>query len=109
MKRNPQRVLPIFLLLGACVGAATEADRVVGTSPWGPGDEIGAATEVDRVVGTSPWGPGDEIGRLNLITPESQAAILSRLAGGKNYDLSVEYFIGMHAIKFLNLPSSAAR
>lgn len=46
-------------------------------------------------VGTSPWGPDDEIGRLNLMTPASQAAVLSRLAGGKTYDLSVEYFIGM--------------
>ncbi len=54
-----------------------------------------AATAADRVVGTSPWGPNDEIGRLNLITPESQAAILSRLEGGRIYDLSVEYFIGM--------------
>ena len=54
-----------------------------------------AATAADRVVGTSPWGPNDEIGRLNLITPKSQAAVLSRLAGGQNYDLSVEYFIGM--------------
>ncbi len=53
------------------------------------------ASAADRVAGTSPWGPGDEIGRLNLITPESQAAILSRVSGGKNYDLSVEYFIGM--------------
>ena len=49
----------------------------------------------DRTVGQSPWGPDDEIGRLNLITAESQAAILSRLSGGKTYDLSVEYFIGM--------------
>lgn len=46
-------------------------------------------------VGTSPWGEEDEIGRLNLITPASQAAVLSRLAGGKSYDLAVEYFIGM--------------
>ena len=46
-------------------------------------------------VGTSPWGPDDEIGRLNLMTPASQAGVLSRLAGGKTYDLSVEYFIGM--------------
>lgn len=53
------------------------------------------ATAAERVVGTSPWGPNDEIGRLNLITPESQSAVLSRLVGGKNYDLSVEYFIGM--------------
>lgn len=46
-------------------------------------------------VGKSPWGPKDEIGRLNLITPESRAAILGRLSGGKAYDLAVEYFIGM--------------
>ena len=46
-------------------------------------------------VGTSPWGPNDEIGRLNLMTPASQAAVLTRLTGGKAYDLSVEYFIGM--------------
>ncbi|GGB81872.1 polyketide cyclase [Marinobacterium zhoushanense] len=46
-------------------------------------------------VGISPWGPNDQIGRLNMITPESQASILSRIAGGKSYDLSVDYFIGM--------------
>ena len=28
-------------------------------------------------VGTSPWGPDDEIGRLNLMTPASQAGVLS--------------------------------
>ncbi len=46
-------------------------------------------------VGESPWGREDEIGRLNLMTDESRAAILSRVAGGTIYDLSVEYFIGM--------------
>jgi len=48
-----------------------------------------------RDIGVSPWGPADEIGRLNLITPESRASILSRVDGGAAYDLSVEYFIGM--------------
>jgi len=48
-----------------------------------------------RQVGKSPWGAQDEIGRLNLMSQKSQANILSRLAGGKTYDLSVEYFIGM--------------
>lgn len=48
-----------------------------------------------RTVGKSPWGPDDEIGRLNLMTAASQQAILSRIAGGASYDLSVEYFIGM--------------
>jgi len=48
-----------------------------------------------HIVGKSPWGPDDEIGRLNLMTPISQQAILARINGGKSYDLSVEYFIGM--------------
>lgn len=46
-------------------------------------------------VGQSPWGENDEIGRLNLMTEKSQASILSRISGGKTYDLSVEYFVGM--------------
>ncbi|PKO81850.1 MAG: cyclase [Betaproteobacteria bacterium HGW-Betaproteobacteria-13] len=53
------------------------------------------ATHAAQEVGISPWGPQDEIGRLNLMTADSQAAVLARLAGGKNYDLSVEYHIGM--------------
>ena len=48
-----------------------------------------------RDVGVSPWGPTDEIGRLNLITAESRANVLSRVDGSVAYDLSVEYFIGM--------------
>ncbi len=54
----------------------------------------GAMADVMQ-VGKSPWGPDDEIGRLNLMTPASQAAVLSRLKGSAVYDLSVEYFIGM--------------
>ncbi len=45
--------------------------------------------------GTSPWGPQDEIGRLNLVTQASSAAILARVSGGRAYDLSVDYFVGM--------------
>ena len=74
MREIPHRAFAILLLLASLTGVATAAERV---------------------VGTSPWGPNDEIGRLNLITPESQAVVLSKLVGGKNYDLSVEYFIGM--------------
>jgi kynurenine formamidase len=68
-------LLAITITLGLSLSAMAE--------PSGPG------------VGKSPWGPTDEIGRLNLMTPASQAAVLSRLAGGKAYDLSVEYYIGM--------------
>ncbi len=46
-------------------------------------------------VGTSPWGPKDEIGRLNSMTDESRSAVLSRVKGGRVFDLSVEYFVGM--------------
>jgi len=46
-------------------------------------------------VGVSPWGAKDEIGRLNLITPESRAAIMARVSGAQAYDLAVEYFVGM--------------
>ena len=46
-------------------------------------------------VGRSPWGPQDQLGRLNLMTDASRAAILSRIEGGRVYDLSVEYFVGM--------------
>lgn len=46
-------------------------------------------------IGTSPWGADDELGQLNLMTDASRASILSRVSGGKSYDLSVEYFIGM--------------
>ena len=49
----------------------------------------------EPAVGVSPWGAEDEIGRLNLMTPASRAAVLSRIEGGRIYDLSVEYFIGM--------------
>lgn len=48
-----------------------------------------------RAVGVSPWGPADEIGRLNLMTDKSRRDVLSRVSGGKSYDLAVEYFIGM--------------
>ncbi len=47
-------------------------------------------------VSKSPWGEDDQIGRLNMITEESKAKILSKIAlAGKVYDLTVDYFIGM--------------
>lgn len=46
-------------------------------------------------VGASPWGKRDEIGSLNMMTDATRASILRRIAGGKVYDLSVEYYNGM--------------
>jgi kynurenine formamidase len=56
---------------------------------------VGSRVLAEPNVGHSPWGPKDEIGRLNLMTLESRAAVLSRLGKGVVYDLSVDYFIGM--------------
>ncbi len=56
---------------------------------------LSVAHAAEREVGRSPWGADDQIGRLNLMTPTSRSAVLSRIAGGAVYDLSVEYFIGM--------------
>lgn len=46
-------------------------------------------------VSRSPWGPNDEIGRLNWMTPESRATILTRADASRVYDLAVDYFMGM--------------
>ncbi|WP_203292226.1 cyclase family protein [Maricaulis parjimensis] len=72
-KSLPHTPLPIALAFSLLASAATHAQS----------------------VGSSPWGPDDEIGRLNLMTETSRAAILARIEGGESYDLSVEYFIGM--------------
>src|SRR5687768_17366742 len=55
-------------------------------------------------AGRSPWGAGDEIGALNLMTPGSRAAVLARVDGGRVYDLSVEYFVGMPSWYLLGDP-----
>ena len=56
---------------------------------------LGPHAAAQNSVGKSPWGPDDELGRLNLMTPASRGAILSRVSGAVAYDLSVEYFVGM--------------
>jgi len=53
------------------------------------------AVSGQQLVGTSPWGEHDEIGRLNMMTPESQAAVMANIDARNVYDLSVEYFVGM--------------
>ena len=53
----------------------------------------------------SPWGPDDQIGRLNLMDDASRAAVLSRIAGGKVYDLGVEYHKHMPSWSLLGDPT----
>ena len=46
-------------------------------------------------VATSPWGPEDQLGALNHLSVDKTAAVLARVAGGRQYDLSIDYFVGM--------------
>lgn len=62
-----------------------------------------AAAAGDAAV--SPWGPNDEIGRLNLMTDATRAAVLSRIAGGKVYDLGVDYHKAMPSWSLLGDPT----
>lgn len=55
-------------------------------------------------VGQSPWGAKDEVGMLNMMTDNTRADILSRIEGGRVYDLSVEYFSGMPSWSALGDP-----
>ena len=82
------RTSTIILLVIAMLGLYAPFTAAVGQE--GPGQAARASE-----VGVSPWGPEDEIGRLNLMTAESRADVLSRLSGGTAYDLSVDYYIGM--------------
>lgn len=43
----------------------------------------------------SPWGEGDQIGRLNWITDKSIENLMDSLDFSVNYDLTVDYFVGM--------------
>jgi kynurenine formamidase len=56
-------------------------------------------------VSRSPWGPDDEIGRLNWITPAGSLALLGRTTGGRIFDLSVDYFMGMPSFQAFGDPS----
>jgi kynurenine formamidase len=52
-------------------------------------------TQATISVGTSPWGPDDELGALNRLRPEARADVLARADTSRVYDLSVDYFVGM--------------
>ena len=49
-------------------------------------------------VGTSPWGPDDELGRLNMMTSRSRQEIMSMASADKVYDLSVHFVADVHRV-----------
>jgi len=55
-------------------------------------------------VSRSPWGPDDVIGRLNWITPAGSLELLARTGGGRIFDLSVDYFMGMPSFQAFGDP-----
>jgi kynurenine formamidase len=61
----------------------------------GTAQKIAAAAATFRQITKSPFGEHDEIGMLNLITPASMAAVMSRADATTTVDLSVDYFLGM--------------
>lgn len=63
------------------------------------------ANHHEFTVSKSPWGQDDEMGRLNLLTDESRAKIMSRVDGSRLFDLSSEYFVGMPTWSALGDPS----
>lgn len=89
-----EAVVAALFVAAGCPSETPEPTAIASVPASARAPEV-TATTTDQARGTSPWGPRDEIGRLNLMTETSRAAILSRIAGGKAYDLSVEYFIGM--------------
>jgi kynurenine formamidase len=64
-----------------------------------------AFTQPNEEVGISPWGKTDEIGTLNMMTDKSKLEVLTKITSGKNYDLSVEYFVGMPSFHMLGDPA----
>lgn len=90
LPHHPVLGIALTALLAGCSARAQQSEQ--GPSPV---TSSAPARPASSTVGTSPWGPDDEIGRLNLMTDASRAAVLSRIEGGRVYDLSVEYFIGM--------------
>lgn len=56
-------------------------------------------------VGTSPWGPDDQLGALNRLTPQNRLDVLARVDGTKVYDLSIDYFVGMPSFQAAGDPA----
>lgn len=64
-----------------------------------------AVNRAGVTVASSPWGPEDQRGALNLITAQSQAAVLARADASTVYDLSIDYFVGMPSFQAAGDPS----
>ena len=93
----PARAIPSLLVLLAMTA------QPLAVAPASAQEASPQPSPLD-VVGESPFGPDDEIGMLNRMTDASRLDIVSRIASGKVYDLSVEYFVGMPSYDFNGQP-----
>ena len=64
---------------------------------------VGNASVADDRVAQSPYGAEDEVGALNVLDDASRLAVLSKIASGKVYDLSVDNFPGMPGLVHLGM------
>ncbi|MEQ9229870.1 MAG: cyclase family protein, partial [Cyclobacteriaceae bacterium] len=65
---------------------------------------LAVRSQPKEAAGRSPWGADDEIGTLNMMTEATQLQVLTNIASGKVYDLSVDYFVGMPSFHTLGDP-----
>lgn len=82
------------IALAAVALAAHGDDRTSGATAPPPKAAVAGPPQAGR-AGRSPWGKEDEIGTLNMMSDASRLHVLQRIGGGKVYDLSVEYYVGM--------------
>ncbi|HEX4933326.1 MAG TPA: cyclase family protein, partial [Gemmatimonadaceae bacterium] len=101
LARHASRALLAALFALAPVSLASTQSSVAGKGAPPPA----VPSPASERVGRSPWGAADEIGTLNMMTPASRTAILSRIDGGRAYDLSVEYYNGMPSWSALGDPT----
>ena len=100
MKNAVLKIASMLSLIATLPLAWARGNEPSPAAPEHPGGSAGPLP----AVGQSPWGQEDEIGRLNLMTDASRAAILSRIDGGRAFDLSVELFVGMPSFHGLGDP-----
>ena len=77
--------------------------RLIAITVLGLSFALTGVSEAADEVAHSPYGADDERGVLNELDDASRLAVLSRIASGRVYDLSVENFPGMPGLVHLGM------